>query len=96
MNSQLRSIEDILIDRLKITQEIAKANTEQLRLNQISGGLMFLDLKDERDGVENSEHSDEQAQTDKALDENLDRINRLEKQLSELDEELEARVEKDS
>ena len=96
MNSQLRSIEDILIDRLKITQEIAKANTEQLRLNQISGGLMFLDLKDERDGVENSEHSDEQAKTDKALDENLDRINRLEKQLSELDEELEARVEKDS
>lgn len=96
MNSQLRSIEDILIDRLKITQEIAKANTEQLRLNQISGGLMFLDLKDERDGVENSEHSAEQAQTDKALDENLDRINRLEKQLSELDEELEARVEKDS
>lgn len=96
MTGQSRSIEDILMDRLRATQDIADANTEQLRLNQIASGLMVLDLKDDRDGVGVSLHADEQARTHTALEKNMERINQLEQRLSALDDELDAAVKKES
>ncbi|GLO69940.1 hypothetical protein MACH17_14570 [Phaeobacter inhibens] len=90
MTGQSRSPGDILMDRVKIIQEIAQANTEQLRLNQKASGLMVLDMKDARDGVEDHAHEDTQAQNDAALKENIETINRLEAELAVLDEELEA------
>lgn len=96
MMGQSRSIDDILKDRLTATQAIAQANTEQLRLNQKASGIMVLDLKDERDGVANSDHEAARTRNATALQDNLDMINRLEKELSLLDEELAAAVKKDS
>lgn len=96
MTGQSRGIEDILLDRLKATQDIARANTEQLRLNQIASGLMVLDMKDDRDGVGDSLHADEQTRTNAALEENMAKIHQLEARLSALDDELDAAVKKES
>lgn len=95
MSGQSRSIEEILKDRLQVTLQIAEANTMQLRLNQKASGMMVLDLKDERDGVADSSHEDEQARNDAALDDNLNKITDLEKKLSSLDEELETVITKE-
>lgn len=95
MSGQSRSIEEILKDRLQVTLQIAEANTMQLRLNQKASGMMVLDLKDERDGVADSSHEDEQARNDAALDDNLKKITDLEKKLSSLDEELETVITKE-
>lgn len=78
------------MDRVKIIQAIAEANTRQLRLNQKANGLMVLDMKDVRDGVEDHAHENAQMQNNAALEENAETINRLELRLSALDEELEA------
>ena len=90
MTGQSRKIDDILMDRLRTIQMIAEANTEQLRLNQKASGLMVLDMKDARDGIEDHDHEDAQARTDAALAETTETINRLEARLSTLDEELAA------
>ncbi|SNS86809.1 hypothetical protein [Antarctobacter heliothermus] len=95
MSGQSRSIEAILKDRLEVTLQIAEANTTQLRLNQKASGMMVLDLKDERDGVAESAHEDEQARNDAARDANLNKITDLEKKLSALDEELETVITKE-
>lgn len=96
MTGAARDIDAILRDRLAATQAIAAANTEQLRLNQKASGLMVLDLKDDRDGVTDCATARAQARTALALQDNLDKINRLEQALSSLDEELAAAVTKDS
>ncbi|ATF18017.1 hypothetical protein [Phaeobacter gallaeciensis] len=90
MTGQSRSSGEIIMDRVKIVQAIAQANTEQLRLNQAASGLMVLDMKDTRDGVEDHTHEDMRAQNDAALKENTETINRLEAELAVLDEELQA------
>jgi len=96
MTGQSRKTGDILMDRVKTIQAIAQANTEQLRMNQKASGLMVLDMKDARDGVEDHAHEDAQAQNDAALKENTKTINRLEARLSALDEELEAAMKEQS
>ncbi len=90
MTGQSRGIDAILMDRIKTIQAIASANTEQLRLNQKASGMMVLDMKDARDGVEDPDHEAAQQRNEAALDANADKINRLEAKLSALDEELEA------
>lgn len=90
MTGQSRGLDDILKDRITTIQAIAQANTEQLRLNQKASGLMVLDMKDARDGVEDHAHEDAQMQTDASLAANSETITRLEAKLSALDEELEA------
>lgn len=96
MTGQSRSVEEILRNRLEITQAIAQANTEQMRLTQKGSGMKVLNMMDDRDGVSDSDHEAAQAQNDAALKRNLNTINRLEQQLSSLDEELADAVEKDS
>lgn len=95
MTSTMRNIHDILMDRLKITQDIAAANVEQLRLNQIAGGMMVLDMKDENDGVTETGRDTERNENYRALEVNLEKINALEADLALLDKELEAAVEED-
>lgn len=90
MTGQSRSIDDILMDRIKTIQAIAEANTEQLRLHQKASGMMVLDMKDARDGVTDSAHEGAQIRNDAALEENQQKIARLDAQLAELDRELEA------
>jgi len=92
MTGQSRSLDAILRDRLKVIQDIAAANTEQLRLNQKASGMLVLDMKDTRDGVEEHAHEAERSRTEAALDRNMDEIRRLEERLSALDQELEATV----
>ncbi|SMC94876.1 hypothetical protein SAMN06295998_11291 [Primorskyibacter flagellatus] len=95
MTGQLRSFEEIMKDRLKATQDIAAANAEQMRLNQKSSGLLVLDLKVERDGIVDSTHENEHARTEAAVEDNIRKIDRLERELSALDEELEATMKKE-
>ncbi|WP_323770153.1 hypothetical protein [Antarctobacter sp.] len=95
MSGQSRSIAEILKDRLQITLRIAEANTEQMRLNQMASGMQVLEMKDARDGVIDSDHEAEQARTDAAREDNLTKINDLEKQLSSLDAELESITSKE-
>ncbi|MGY3439751.1 MULTISPECIES: hypothetical protein [unclassified Marinovum] len=89
MTDQPRDIRDIMKDRIDIIQAIAAANTQHLRLNQEASGFMVLDMKDERDGVEDPAHDAARKRNDAALDDNLQTINRLDAKLSALDEELE-------
>lgn len=96
MTGQQRSIQDILMDRLKATQDIAEANTEHLRLNQKASGLLVLDMKIERDGESDDEHEETQAATEAALEENWNKITQLEQRLALLDEELEAAMKEES
>lgn len=95
MTDQPRSIKDVLMDRLKATQDIAAANTEQLRLNQMASGLMVLDMKDERDGVVRDSQTRERSENNAALARNMEKINRLEQRLSSLDDELEDLMKKE-
>lgn len=95
MTDQPRSIKDVLMDRLKATQDIAAANTEQLRLNQMASGLMVLEMKDERDGVVRDSQTRERSENDAALARNMKKINRLEQRLSSLDDELEDLMKKE-
>lgn len=96
MTGQSRKTGDILMDRMKTIQAIAQANTEQLRLNQRASGLMVLDMKDARDGVEDHAHEGAQAQNDAALKENTETINRLETRLSAFEGELDAAMKEQS
>ncbi|MAC81600.1 MAG: hypothetical protein CML66_26465 [Rhodobacteraceae bacterium] len=96
MTGQSRRIDAILSERLRATQDIARANTEQLRLNQKARGMMVLDMKDARDGVQDSERDAETARNNAALDRNLDHIRQLEDRLLALDEELAAAVRKET
>lgn len=93
MTDQPREIRDIMKDRIDIIQAIAAANTQHLRLNQEASGFMVLDMKDERDGVEDAAHDTARdaarQRNDAALEDNLQTINRLDATLSALDEELE-------
>lgn len=90
MTGQSRPIEDILMDRLAVTQDIARANTEQLRLNQKASGFMVLDMKDARDGTEREGRGEARSRNEAALEENAERINRLDARLAALDVELAA------
>lgn len=90
MTGQSRDLRDILMDRLAITQDIAAANVEQLRLNQKASGMMVLDMKDELDGVFDDERDAERIQNHAALERSMEKIIALEERLSELDAELEA------
>lgn len=96
MTGQSRRIDAILSERLRATQDIARANTEQLRLNQKARGMMVLDMKDARDGVQDRERDAETARNNAALDRNLDHIRQLEDRLLALDEELAAAVRKET
>lgn len=89
MTGQTRSVYTILSDRLKVTQDIAAANVEHLRLSQISRGLMILDMKDEEDGVETDPRQDERQENDAAFDQCMSEIKKLEAELARLDRELE-------
>jgi hypothetical protein len=90
MTGQSRNLRDILMDRLTITQDIAAANVEQLRLNQKASGMMVLDMKDELDGVFDDERDVERIQNHAALERSMEKIIALEERLSALDAELEA------
>lgn len=83
------------MERLKIIQDIAWANSEQLRLNQLANGLMVLELKDARDGVAECNNDEERNRNDAALEANMAKINRLEAELEALDGELELVTKKD-
>ncbi|MBF9035871.1 hypothetical protein HKCCE2091_16610 [Rhodobacterales bacterium HKCCE2091] len=90
MSGQSRKIQAILTERLRTTQEIAAANVEHLRLSQIAGGLMILDMKAERDADEDARDDAERVRNFCALEDCMERIQDLEGELSKLDEELEA------
>lgn len=75
---------------------IAEANTDQMRLNQEARGMMVLDMKDDRDGIDNSAHEAAQARNETAMQESLEKINGLEQQLSALDEELAQAAQEDT
>lgn len=77
------------MERLDVTQEIAAANVEHLRLNQKASGLMILDMKDDEDGVSDAAKDAERLQNLRALEVNMDKINDLEAKLKAVDEELE-------
>lgn len=96
MTGQSRSVDAILSDRLRATQDIALANMEHLRLNQQAGGLMILDQKDEEDGIVNREREAETARNRAALQQNMEHLVRLEGRLAALDEELEAAISKEN
>ena len=95
MTGQSRSIQDILTERMRIIQDIARANSEQLRLNQLANGLMVLELKDARDGVAECTKDEARNRNHAALEANMARINRLEAELAALDGELERVAKKD-
>lgn len=90
MKPPARDVQDILMDRLKVTQEIAAANVEHLRLNQKASGLMVLEMKDDEDGVTDAERDAERVRNFRALEVNMEKINDLEAALNAIDKELEA------
>lgn len=92
---QSRSIYVILNDRLEVSQAIAAANVEHLRLSQIASGMMVLDMKDREDGVETDARLRQRAENEAARDRCMDEINALEAQLARLDRELEATARED-
>lgn len=83
-----RSLEAILQDRLRLTQDISAANREHLRLVQIARGLEVLELKEHRDGEETAALRAEQAVSHRALDGSLETLDRLDAMLAGLDDEL--------
>lgn len=89
MTSPPRKLHELLMERLDVTQEIAAANVEHLRLNQKASGLMILDMKDDEDGVSDAAKDAERLQNLRALEVNMDKINDLEAKLKAVDEELE-------
>ena len=92
---QSRSISVILNERLEVTQAIAAANVEHLRLSQIASGMMVLDMKDREDGVETDARLRQRAENEAARDRCMDEISALEAQLARLDRELEATARED-
>ncbi|MBU0644649.1 MAG: hypothetical protein KJ731_16475 [Alphaproteobacteria bacterium] len=96
MTGQSRSIQDILMDRLKVTQDIAAANVEHMRLNQKASGMMVLDMKDEEDGVVDKDREVARRQNEAALERSADRINALEGRLSALDAEIDTVMKKEN
>jgi len=83
-----RSLEAILQDRLRLTQDIAAANREHLRLVQIARGLEVLALKEDRDGEATAALGADQETSHRALDDSLETLNRLDAMLAGLDDEL--------
>jgi hypothetical protein len=96
MTGQSRSIQDILMDRLKVTQDIAAANVEHMRLNQKASGMMVLDMKDEEDGVVDKDREVARRQNEAALERSADRINDLEGRLFALDAEIDTVMKKEN
>ena len=97
MTGQSRSLGAILHDRLEITQEIAAANVEHLRLSQIASGMMVIDMKDEEHGTPvPAARQSERQENDAALERCMDEINRLEAKLARLDEELDAATKEEN
>lgn len=94
MTGQPRDIRDILMDRLRITQDIAAENVEHLRLSQKASGLMVLAMKDQEDGITDIDHETARIRNFAALEECMERINLLEAQMKAIDQELQA-AEKD-
>lgn len=88
MTGQHRSLQAILQDRLRLTQDITAANRDHLRLVQVARGLEFLAAKDDRDGDETAGLKGDQAESDAALAGSLETLNRLEAMLAGLDDEL--------
>ncbi|MCZ4257803.1 hypothetical protein O4H53_19820 [Sulfitobacter sp. G21635-S1] len=93
MTALPREIQTILAERIALIQALSKANSENLRLNQIASGLMFLDQKDGVDGAEQDPRSTERDANDTALDRCRDHIETLEAQLAALDLELKKATE---
>ncbi|WP_417267675.1 hypothetical protein [Celeribacter baekdonensis] len=96
MTGQSRSLQDILMDRLKVTQDIAAANVEHMRLNQKASGMMVLDMKDEEDGVVDEGREVEHRQNEAALERSADIITALEGRLSALDAEIDTVMKKEN
>ncbi|WP_339692432.1 hypothetical protein [Celeribacter baekdonensis] len=96
MTGQSRSLQDILMDRLKVTQDIAAANVEHMRLNQKASGMMVLDMKDEEDGVADEGREVERRQNEAALERSADIITALEGRLSALDAEIDTAMKKEN
>ncbi|AVW89826.1 hypothetical protein [Celeribacter baekdonensis] len=96
MTGQSRSLQDILMDRLKVTQDIAAANVEHMRLNQKASGMMVLDMKDEEDGVVDEGREVERRQNEAALERSADIITALEGRLSALDAEIDTVMKKEN
>lgn len=95
MTGQSRSVQTILTERLEVTQAIAAANVEHLRLSQIASGMMVLDMKDEDDGADSSHRDGARQQNYEALERCMEEINKLEGQLASLDRELDATVNRE-
>lgn len=95
MTGQSRGLQEILADRLGVTQEIAAANVEHLRLSQIAGGMMVMDMKAERDGTDDATSDARRAENFAALERCMDRINDMEARLSSLDAELDAATKRE-
>ncbi len=95
MTRSVRNVYVLLNERLAITQEIAAANVEHLRLNQKASGMMVLDMKDDEDGVTDASRDAERLENFRALEVNIKKINDLEAKLSALDAELEAATQEE-
>lgn len=90
MTDQNHKIQTIMSKRLALIQEIATANSEQLRLNQIAGGFLVLDQKDDEDGTEIGASEAEHAANADAMAACMIRIEALETELATVDQELSA------
>lgn len=95
MTDQNQKIQTIMSKRLALVQEIATANSEQLRLNQIASGILVLDQKDDEDGTEIGASDAERAANADALEACMTRIESLETELATVDQELSAATERD-
>ncbi len=93
MTGQDRDIRSLLDARLELIRAIAEANSEALRLQQIAGGMMFLDQKDEEDGTVADPRAPERDANAAALERCRDHIETLEARLSDLDRALGAATE---
>lgn len=95
MTGQSRKIQTILMERLEVTQAIAAENVEHLRLSQIASGMMVLDMKDEEDGADSAHRDDARQENYEALERCMARINQLERELADLDGEIDAAVKRE-
>lgn len=89
----MRQIRQIIEDRLRLTQAISAATAEHLRLSQIAGGLMILDMKDAVDRAPGDPRDGARSDNRDALERCETRIRGLEARLAELDGELRDRGE---
>ena len=89
MTADPRKLHELLQERLDITQEIAAANVEHLRLNQKASGMMVLGMKEDELGEADAELDAERLENFRALEVNMNKINDLEAKLKSVDNALE-------